>query len=88
MSSTRWGTTDRVWYCELHDSLVRNAAMRDDTEDAQCDWARMMDVPLLYEDCVVRLADLTVPALDLTGAAEVLARRRPIDKTLTAENLR
>lgn len=63
--TTRWSETNRVWYCEEHDSMVRQAIMRDNAETAQCDRALILKIPLIVEECDIKLADLFVPATDL-----------------------
>ena len=50
--TTRWGITDRVWYCEVHDSLIR--ARYAETDHFQCDAARADQIPMAVEPCSSR----------------------------------
>jgi len=50
-----WGTSDRVFYCRIHDSLIRSAAAE---VGFQCDWAQAVQIPLFYETCTREIAYL------------------------------
>ena len=65
---SRWGTTNRVYYCEIHDSLVRKADVTGlwepsgPRDDIQCDWAVASKIPFVVEACTVE-----IPALEARG---------------------
>ena len=58
MSDTDWGTTNRVWYCEVHDSLIRSEFIST-MNPPQCDWAIAGHIPTIYELCTVEMFNLT-----------------------------
>ena len=55
---SKWGTTNQVYYCEVHDSLVRKTRV-DEHDDSQCDSALMQHIPSWYESCTVEIWTLT-----------------------------
>lgn len=61
--TTKWGTTDRVYYCEIHDSLVRKWSS-DVSDDPQCDWAVASQIPSIVEPCSVEVMLLVRPESD------------------------
>ena len=57
-ADTDWGTTNRVYYCEVHDSLIRQLSAQE-SKEPQCDWAIAAGIPREYEPCTVEMWNLT-----------------------------
>ena len=59
---TEWAPTNRVYYCEVHDSLVRKAdaeGVWGEVAQLQCDWAVASHIPFVVEACTVEIWNLT-----------------------------
>lgn len=55
--TTKWGTTDRVYYCEVHDSMIRKLTV-ELSDEPQCDWALASHIPSFVEPCVIAIMKL------------------------------